>query len=381
VEIHICASDWNKHNHQNDGAYDNVILHVVHNADEDIIRKNGETIPTLQLKDRFDNHLLDNYENLQKSKRWIPCQHHITGIAKDHFLLNNWLDRLLVERLERKSERIFNTLKLNNNDWEETFYQHLARNFGFKVNAMPFELLAKSLSVAHLAKHKDNLIQIEAMLFGQAGILFGDFKDEYPNQLKKEYVFLKKKFNLKPIYSPSPLGREGEGLHIWKFLRIRPSNFPTIRISQFASLFYKSSNLFSKILECRNLIQVMNLFDIAATEYWVTHYLFDKTSTERDKKLGKGTRENIVINTIVPFLFVYGVRNKNEQYKDRALLFLEKLSGEKNSIIDKWDQLGLPVRSAYHTQALLELKNEYCTYKKCLSCSIGNRILKNGIDD
>lgn len=366
VEIHVNSSDWEKHKHDKNKAYDNIILHVVYNADEEINRKNGESIPTVQLKNRFDIKLLENYEYLQKSKHWIPCQNQIADIAQDTFLINNWLDRMLVERLESKSERIIASLKLNNNNWEHTFYQHLARNFGFKVNSEPFELLAKSLPISCLAKQKDNLFQIEAMLFGQAGMLNDDFKDEYPNELKKEYEFLKRKYNLKPIES-----------QLWKFLRLRPSNFPTIRISQFAHLIYRSSKLFSKILEYDTIVAIEKLFVISCSEYWQTHYVFDKPSAKKDKNFGKSAFEIIVINTIVPFLFVYGMQKKNEKYKERALVHLEKLHGEKNSIIDKWGKCSMPVKSAYHTQALLELKKEYCDQKKCLSCSIGNKILRN----
>jgi hypothetical protein len=272
----------------------------------------------------------------------------------------------LVERLERKSKLISDNLKLNNNNWEETFYQHLARNFGFKTNAEPFELLAKSLPSLVLAKHKNSLLQIEAMLFGQAGLLNEHLKDKYPQALQNEYIFLKQKLKLNSIDS-----------HLWKFLRLRPVNFPTIRIAQFANLIFNSTHLFSKIIETEKCNDLKILINIDVSEYWQTHYLFDKSSKWKTKHLGDDSINNILINTIVPFLFVYGKQKDEVKYIERALQFLEQTTGENNAIIKKWESFKMPVKSAYSTQALLQLKNEYCNYKKCLSCNIGNYLLKN----
>ncbi|MCK4638130.1 MAG: DUF2851 family protein, partial [Bacteroidales bacterium] len=295
VEIHINSSDWYKHNHQENNAFDNIILHIVYKNDAIIKRKNSEIIPTIELKEKFDKKLYYRYKSFMTNKYWIPCQKLIGNV--DEFHLNNWLERLLIERLEHKAKTIESTLKLNKNNWEQTFYQYLARNFGFNTNAEPFELLAKSLPVNHLAKHKNNQFQIESLLFGQAGLLETDFKDEYPNNLKNEYNFLKKKFSLKSV----------DGF-LWKFLRLRPSNFPTIRIAQFANLIYKSSGLFSKIIEIKNIKEVYSLFNITTSEYWDTHYIFDKPSAKRKKSFGNNALNLIIINTIVPFLFVYGLK-------------------------------------------------------------------------
>lgn len=364
VEVHINSSDWKRHLHQNDKAYDNIILHVVNNADTVLYRKSGEEIPTLEIKNRINKKLYQNYLDFKSSSDWIPCEKQISSVPS--LIINSALDKLLLERLERKSQSIINSLALNNNNWEETFYQQLSRNFGFKTNAEPFELLAKSLPSIALGKHKNSLLQIEAMLFGQAGMLFEHFEDKYPQQLQNEYAFLKSKFKLQPIEK-----------HLWKYLRLRPINFPSVRIAQFANLIYNSSHLFSKILELENANELKKILNVSVSDYWEKHFIFDRSSTKKSKHLGDEAIQNIIINTIVPFLFVYGKQKDDERFVNRALLFLDQTSGESNSIIKKWGSLGVSVKTAHSTQALLQLKNEYCNYKKCLNCSIGNYLLKN----
>ena len=363
VEMHLKSSDWLKHNHSADKAYKNVILHVVLNEDETIRRETGERIPCIELKKLIPNKLSKVYLKLLNNEQWIPCQHHFYKVKEMTKML--WLDRLLVERLERKTAYVEELLEKNKNNWEETFYQIIARNFGFKTNAEPFEQLARSLPLITLAKHKNNLMQIEALLFGQAGLLEKDFEDEYPNKLKKEYLFLQKKHSLNPVQNES-----------WKFLRMRPASFPTIRIAQFAQLIFSSVHLFSKILVAKNVEELEHLFDLKLSNYWQTHYVFDKASVKRNKKLGKSAIHLLVINTIAPFLFLYGKRKDNEDYKEKAFQLLEEIKPEKNSIITKWKALGMEPESAYQTQALLQLKNEYCTKKRCLECAVGNAILK-----
>ncbi len=364
VEIHINASDWQKHHHQIDKAYDNIVLHVVYNADKPINRTSGELVPTIEIKNRLDTKLFQNYLNFKSSNDWIPCEKRIGTVP--HLIVNSTLDRLLLERLERKSKLIMDSLALNNNNWEETFYQLLARNFGFKTNSEPFELLAKSLPSIVLAKHKSSLLQIEALLFGQAGFLDEHYKDKYVQQLQNEYAFLKKKFKLQSIDK-----------HLWKFLRMRPYNFPTIRLAQFANLVYNSSNLFSKIISSEKYNELNTLMNTDVSVYWQTHYTFDKVSTQRTKHLGEDACNNIIINTIVPFLFVYGKQKDEEKYVERSLAFLEATKGETNAVINKWKALNISAKTAYSTQSLLQLKNEYCTHKKCLNCSIGNYLIKN----
>jgi len=314
----------------------------------------------LQIK--FNNDLLNNYQSLIKKDTWVACEDYLDLV--DGFKIKVWLEKLTVERLEQKSDRINNILGQVNNSWETAFYYQLARNFGFKLNSDPFELLAKSLSLISISKHKDNLFQIETLLFGQAGFLDEVGGDEYYLKLQKEYLYLQKKFKLKPIEK-----------HLWKFLRSRPGNFPTIRIAQFAKLVYESKSMFSKTLEIDKKEVLHDLFVVKPSEYWDTHYLFNKTSILKSKSLGKSAVEIILINTVIPFLFVYGKAKGQYQYQERALDLLENIKAEKNSIISNWDKLGIKSTSAFDTQALIQLKNNYCNQKKCLNCQIGNTII------
>lgn len=363
VEIHNNSSDWFAHNHDKDRSYDNVILHVVGNYDKPALNTKVKEIPTIILD--YDKKLEKNYKALLDSQTWIPCNDKIKNV--DGIILDSWLNALLIDRLESKSDIVLQTLKKNNNNWEETFYQLIAKNFGFKLNSFPFELLASNTPLKYLAKHKNNVFQIEAMLFGQAGFLTETIDDEYHKELRKEYHFLKNKFKLESIEK-----------HLWKFLRSRPVNFPTIRISQFAALIYNSNALFSKIIEAKDIKTIFSYFNISASEYWHTHYNFGKTSAEKKKTLGKSAANNIIINTIVPFVFIYGKQKGNEDLKEKALNFIDKVAAENNNIIKKWEEIGIDCPNAFYSQALIQLKNEYCSRKKCLNCPIGNKLISNG---
>lgn len=367
VEVHVPSSDWRKHNHTHDAAYNNIILHVVYRDDEPVTLPNGRRLPTLELEHRISPDLYNRFHSLVYGNQTIiPCEGSIGHV--DNMTVRTWLTRVLVERLEKRSEAVIQTLNKNRGDWEETFYQFLAANFGFKTNALPFELLAKSLPQNILAKHKNNALQIEALIFGQAGFLDGEFADDYPKKLKEEYNFLRKKYNLTPI-----------GNHLWKFLRMRPQNFPTIRLAQFAALIVRSNHLFSKILDIREVKELRNLFtDINVNPYWDEHYRFDAESKPSSKNLGASSVDILLLNTLALFLFAYGSHLKLEYFINRSLKLLENLPGEKNNIIADFDVLGVKTKTAFESQALLELKNNYCNFKKCLQCGIGNKILKLG---
>lgn len=362
VEIHLKSSDWNKHKHTSDAAYNNVVLHVVHEHDEEVYTRGETRIATLELKDRFNPAIFQNYVGLVESLRWIPCEDHIGKV--EPIIMDNWLDRLLTERLEKNTQLVFHSLQVNRNNWEETFYHHLAKNFGFKTNALPFEMLAKSLPLSILAKHQDHLNQLEALLFGQAGLLDRDFHESYPQQLKKEYEFLRSKFSLKPMDGSQ-----------WKFLRLRPSNFPTLRIAQFARLLHNGQRLFHQCIAAEEIKPLENLFAVHVSDYWRSHYVFDKPSREHDKTLGADAARIILVNTVIPLIFAYGTFRNEEACQMKALRFLEELPAEKNSIISGWNCLGITSSNAGRTQALLQLKNEYCSQKKCLLCSVGNKII------
>jgi len=367
AELHLSSADWQRHGHTGDNAYDNVILHVVYNDDAPVTLPNGRRLPTLVLKDRISADLYNRYHGLVfGNQRIIPCEGSIARI--DPLTMQNWLTRILVERLEKRAETVTAALEKNRGDWEETFYQYLAANFGFKTNALPFELLAKSLPQNILAKHKNNPLQIEALIFGQAGFLNEEPADDYPRSLKKEYDYLRKKLSLTPVET-----------HLWKFLRMRPQNFPTIRLAQFAALIVQSSHLFSRILEVKEVKDLRKLFaEIEIHPYWQTHFRFDKESPASVKHLGQASVNTLLLNTVALFLFSYGKHMQQQYYISRALKLLENIPAENNHITTDFTNLGVNILTAFESQALLELKNNYCDYKKCLQCGVGIKILKPG---
>lgn len=358
VELHIKTSDWKKHNHQTDKNYNNVILHVIWEDDGD-----KYDIPVLELKGRVSKILLQRYEELMNSNSFIPCENSINTVKE--ITWKSWKDRLLAERLQRKSSIVETYLEQNNYHWEETFWWLLTRNFGIKVNADAFEEIARSISINILAKHKSQIHQLEALLLGQAGLLEEKFADDYPLMLQKEFKFLMTKYNFKSINVPV------------FFLRMRPGNFPTIRLAQLAMLVQGSIHLFSKIKEAKNVKDVKAWLDVTANDYWHYHYKFDEASAYRKKKLGAPMIDNIIINTVCPVIFAYGSYHGENKYKEKALQWLEEIAAEKNNITKGFQKLGIENKSAFDSQALIELKNEYCSKKRCLACGVGNSILKN----
>ncbi|MBA2422527.1 MAG: DUF2851 family protein [Chitinophagales bacterium] len=365
VEIHLRSSDWLSHHHHEDKAYDNVILHVVYVDDDPVLRQDGSKIPCLEIRDRYDAAIYENYQSLMQSPLWIPCEHQIKKV--NEITIHQWLNRLTAERLEAKIQPILHTLKENENNWEQTFYEFVAMSYGSKVNAEPFRLLARALSVKVLARHKNNLFQLEALLFGTAGFLNEQYSDSYPEELRKEWGFLQMKYGVTPLKK-----------HLWKFLRLRPANFPTVRIAQMAQLIFKSAHLFSRILETTESKTIASFFKAEASEYWSSHYLFDKLSDDKNKSFGKSSAELILINTVAPFIFVYGKLRDEQEYCDRAIKILEHISAERNNIIENWKRMGISPANAFDSQALLQLRNCYCKNFRCLDCAIGHKILLTG---
>jgi hypothetical protein len=364
IEIHIKSSDWLKHHHQTDKSYENVILHVVYENDVDIKRIDGSILPVLVLKNRISNDLIERYANLFLTLNDFPCAAQIHTVA--HVVIDSFLSRVLIERFEQKTQAVFETLDQTKGNWDETFYRFLSRNFGFKVNALPFELLAKAIPQQILGKHKDNTQQIEALVFGAAGFLNDQFEEEYPGLLKNEFQFLRRKYHIKPIEVTS-----------WKFMRMRPQNFPTIRLAQFAALISRSNHLFSKIMEIKDMVALKSLFEnLPVNVYWQSHYHFKKTSEGASTQLGKSSVDNILLNTVALFLFAYGKHTGTQVYISRAIRLLESLPAEKNAITDKFVEAGINIDKAFSSQAVLQLKKQYCDKKKCLSCAIGIQILK-----
>ena len=365
VEIHTKSSDWQLHRHQIDGAYDSVILHVVYENDVIVKNKSEHQIPTLVIKGLFPDSLFQNYVAMLGNTQSFPCRPQIKQV--EQVVITNYLSRILIERLEQKTTEVFLKLESLKGNWYDTFYFFLARNFGFKVNAVPFELLANVLPLQLLDKHRDNQNQVEALVFGQAGFLEQtETEEEYFKILKAEYRFLQLKYNLKPI-----------DVSVWKFLRMRPASFPTVRLAQFAALHAQSNQLFAKVLRTTDLKTVQNLFsELPVSSFWQTHYHFKKEATEMKVQLGKNSIENILINTICVFLFAYGKYTAQPQLIDRAVQFLEKIPVEQNTIVNQYVEAGLKIDNAFLSQSVIHLNKCYCAQKKCLNCGIGIKILR-----
>ena len=358
IELHILASDWVSHKHSDDTNFKNVVLHVVWQDDV----KLDLPFPVLELQTRVSNILLSRFDELMKAQSFIPCERLINSVPS--ITLMAWKERLFVERMQHKAAVIMDYQSSNNNHWEETFWWLIARNFGISVNTDAFEKLARSLPLSILAKHKNQIHQTEALLFGQAGLLENDFTEDYPALLQKEYHFYKKKYQLQPAKIQ---------MH---FLRMRPSNFPTIRLAQLAMLIHNSLHLFSIIKETTELMAIKKLLSVTANDYWHYHYTFEEISDFKVKNLGTQMIDTIIINTIIPILFAYGQHLKENIYIEKAQLWMEQLSAEKNNITNGFKLLGIQNNNAFDSQSLIQLKNEYCNQKRCLHCSIGNKLLK-----
>ena len=358
VELHCKTSEWNTHKHSADKNYANVIAHIVWENDCTL----PNNLPTIILQDRVSKILLKKYQKLLNTSSFIPCENSISTVPEIKWL--SWKERLLIERLEQKSTIVNEYLSKNNYHWEETFWWMIAKNFGIKVNSEAFEKIAQSIPITVLAKHKNQLHQIEALLFGQAGLLDKDFEEDYPILLRKEYQFYKSKYNL-----------QSTNANLF-FLRMRPANFPTVRLAQLAMLIVHSVHLFSKIKEIEEVENVKKLLNVTANDYWHYHYNFDELSTYKIKNVGVQMINNLIINTVIPILFAYGHYTKEHHFKDKALRWLTQLTAEKNSRINGFLALKITIKNAFDSQALLQLKNEYCSKKRCLECAVGNKLLK-----
>lgn len=361
VEIHDRASDWLRHHHDQDKAYDGVILHVVGIEDAEVVRTNGEQIPMLQLP--VPPAVRANVEWLLSKELPVSCLSRIKEIDPVH--ITGWLDALLSERLERKSEDILRLLTQYQDDWNEVCYVSLTRSFGFGVNNDAFERLARSLPFRYIQKQRASDSQVEAMLFGQAGMLNEEYDCAYYRLLQREYAFLRHKFDLHPLDES-----------VFKSLRLRPRSFPHVKLAQLAAIWCRHDTLFSKILEARTPGEIKAFFRLLPSDYWLTHYQFSHVSTTSEKWIGDKARDIILINTVVPLYFAYGQHKKMPEYCARAIRLLESIMPERNHIVTTFQQGGIVVRNAGDSQALIQLRREYCEKRKCLYCRIGFRLLK-----
>ena len=368
IEIHTHSSDWFRHGHDCDKAYDSVILHVVSEVDTEITRTNGEQIPQLLLT--CPENVQSHYHELCVADHYPACYPILASLPK--LTIHSWLTALQTERLEQKAQLIMQRLELCNSNWEDAFFITLARNFGFGLNGDAFETWAGLLPFRAMDKHRNDLFQIEAFFYGLAGLLEEAFlkkeqEDEYSLRLCKEFRYLQRKFEI------------GQGMDatLWRFLRLRPENFPHIRLAQLAYLYQKGDKLFSRLLEAETLADVRTLLDARTSPYWENHYLFGRLSSQKEKAMGERSKDLIIINTVVPFLYTYGLHKADERMCERAARFLEELKAESNHIIRSWSDAGLPVVSAADSQALIQLQKEYCDKRKCLYCRFGYEYLKH----
>lgn len=362
VEIHINSSDWSKHGHENDRVYDHLILHVVYNYDKAVDQNTRNNVEILELKDYIEESVIKKYERLMSSKHNLACSKEIRNVKS--LTLNSWLERMLIERLEKKTEYIKHLFSSTQNDFQQTLYLVLARNFGFKVNAEPFELLAKHLPLSILLKHSENLLQVEALLYGCAGFLSNSYKDKYIRQLQNEFEFLKTKYKLKELDSK-----------VWKFMRLRPANFPTVRLWQFAMVVHKGSEFFKNPQHFNSINTLTTILSYPHEGYWKYHYKFDGPEVRPLNGLGKTSLENILINTLAPFLFFYGQQTGNEKFTEAALLCFEQLAFEDNVKTRYFTAAGLEFNTSGESQGLIHLFDNYCKNTRCLHCGIASGLL------
>lgn len=373
VEIHVQSSDWYRHHHDKDSNYENVILHVAGIVDCDVCGNNGKEIPQLALT--VPDYISNNYDELLKADKIPRCANVFGNIPR--IIVHNWLSALQVERLEMRTEQIMVRLERCNKDWEWTFFTTLARNLGFGINGDAFEQWAYSIHPSTIGKHRDNLFQIEALFFGQAGMLDTDLipvrnrhevdDNEYFQRLRAEYKYLKQKFLLKPMEHGT-----------WKLLRLRPQNFPYIRIAQIAMMYYEQRLNFSKLLEAETAAQIFDLLNTHVSDYWRSHYTFaSQESAMTDKNFSEASKSLIAINSVVPIMFAYGKYKADERLCERSLSILEGLKPENNKIIRAWREAGCRCDSAADSQAILQLNNKYCDNRDCLRCRFGYEFIRN----
>jgi len=365
AEIHRRASDWNRHGHQTDPHYNNVILHLVEIKDTEVKNALGQEVLTLELT--WNKALTRRYLSLLNNHSKIGCRDFLNSV--DPIVFTHWMNRMIVERLEQRTEAVFQLLNETAGDWQEVYYRRLLMALGMNVNAQPFEMLSRSLPYAVLRKHTGSLMQTEALLLGQAGFLEERlFPEEYFLALQKEYAFLKAKYGLKPL-----------DRSLWKFMRMRPGSFPTLRLVQFARLLQDRMTEFDVLRQAVRPDDFLAWFHTEASGFWDTHYHFDRLSEPFQKTLGKTAASLLVINAVVPVLFAWGKRNGNQDLMQKAISFLEAMPPEENQITRAWEKAGVTVSNAADAQSLIQLYRQYCEKKYCLRCAIGNKLMMQSV--
>jgi hypothetical protein len=361
VEMHLNASDWYAHKHDADSAYENVILHVVLNDDKPVFNAQNQLIPCLEISPFLHPGAVEKYHILMAGKRRIPCETLLVEnpISDTSF----WLERLVVERMVEKSTRILETLEKTKNDWETTAYITFMRYLGSGLNNDAFQQLAENTPLSLLRKNTFQPQAIEAILFGQAGFLEKE-TDAYSEQLRKEYLYQQQKYKLSALHSGC-----------WKFSKIRPSGFPTLRLAYVAALIASDADFFQSLLRCNTVEQVNNVLEVPLSDYWRQHYTFGKKPARKVNPIGKGFMQNIIINVVAPLRFAYAAYLDNEEEREIAIELLHQCKAEVNGIVDMWAELGITAKDAAESQALIQLKKFYCDKKKCLNCGFSKQLL------
>jgi hypothetical protein len=363
IEMHLKSSDWHHHRHQFDPGYDNVVLHVVWEDDEPVLNARGNALPTLVLKDLVDPILIDRYEALAANEHAIPCEDRLSEVPD--LVLNGWIERMNLQRLERKTNELHELLASKKSDWDAAFFHQVARCLGLPLNAGAMDMLMEKLPLSLLQRYRTDITALEALLLGTAGFLEEDFLDEYPRQLQREFKHLAHKHGL------TTLPRS-----VWNFRGLRPASFPQIRLVQLAAILKGEPRLFDSVLETTSAKELLKMFSHEPSPYWKTHYLLDRPSKPKRKVIGKASGQTILINAISPFLFLYGRLQGKSTLEDNALALLESLPAERNRYIEQWKSLGIVAENAAESQALLTLRANYCQPRRCLECAIGHCLLK-----
>ncbi len=363
IELHVKTSDWIKHHHEQNRSYDNIILHVVYEHDREIEQNQVFNVEVFELKKHFPKHIVANYTQLIKSKSKIPCEKNFS--AAGSLSIESWISRMTVERVEKKREQVKQVFDSCNGDYSQTFYTLLLRNFGFNVNAQPFEMLAKAVPLATLLKHSNQLLQLEALLLGGAGFLGELSEDKYIQQLQNEFSFLAGKYKIIPLKK-----------ELFKQARMRPANFPSLRLAQFASLIHTQTHLFTHLQNPPPAKELVKQLQVNTSEYWKNHYKTGVKTNRGITRLGKESAEILLINAFSNFYFFYGRMLGKEHFESYSLELLDELNFENNSKTKLFPNISEKKQSAFHSQGLIHLFDNYCAKKRCLHCGIGNAILK-----
>lgn len=364
IEVHVNSSDWIKHKHQNDNSYDNIILHVVYNHDTELSQNISNNVEVLEIKNLVPDYLLNKYQPFISSKDKIACARQVNTV--NEIKITTWLQRMFIERLENKTEQIETLFESFNGDYLQTFYTLLLRNFGFKVNSLPFEILAKQIPASLLLKHSNDLKQLEALLMGTAGLLEEQYYDKYILDLQNEFEFLKKKYKIVPLKK-----------ELFKFSKLRPANFATLRLAQFASVLYQQPNILNAPQNFNTLEKINTAFSRQPEGYWKNHYHIDGKITEKDLHMGSESITNIIINTYAPFFFFYFKKTGMPEFENTPFHLLEKCKFENNLKTRTFSEIKNQLKTAVESQALINLFDNYCSKRKCLNCGIGTAILKS----